>query len=103
MGAVVSSQMAARILAQVLIVGGQVVGRAVLQAYRQALQNGKAGGMTAAVTRGMRIEEARQVLNVTETATNEEILKAWERYRTLNAPAEGFGGSPYIQAKLTNA
>merc|ERR1711934_887601 len=89
--------------AQLMMAGGAVVGKAVMQAYRQAVANGKAGGVTAAVSRTMRVSEARQVLNVNEGATAEEVMKAWERHHATNAGSDTFTGSPYIQAKITNA
>ena len=93
--------MAARVLAQVLLVGGQVVGRAAMQAYRQALASesapaptwlrlvaksgplmslspfadGKAGGVSAALRNTMPSAEARLVLNVEEGASAEAIMK----------------------------
>lgn len=90
--------MAGRILAQVLIMGGQVFGRAAMQAYQKALQSNspfsvftfalqtlqftrfdfldaKTGGVTAAVSRGMNVAEARLVLNVEENATKEQIIE----------------------------
>jgi hypothetical protein len=80
--------MAGKIIAQIVLVGTQVVGRAFMEAYRQAVANPAAKNAAARaaggngskavneLTRktGMSVEEAAQILNV-ETSTSLEQLQ----------------------------
>ena len=84
--------------------------------------DGKAGGVTAAVGRGMNVAEARLVLNVEENATKEQILEVaksppimlplflpsifwqhFEKYHMQNGVTKTNAGSPFLQAKILNA
>jgi hypothetical protein len=83
--------MVARIIAQVLIVGGQIVGRAFANAYKKAAadaaRNGGASSSKNAsnttkvvvddLTRktGMSLDESLQILNVKKNDSKEKILK----------------------------
>ena len=82
-----------RLIAQVLLVGSQVVGRAFVQAYRQAAANSAAaaanGGSKAAASKltgsnlitkqtGIDLDEACKILNVKkEGLVLEEISKVY--------------------------
>uniref|UniRef100_A0A7S3S8R3 Mitochondrial import inner membrane translocase subunit TIM16 n=1 Tax=Strombidinopsis acuminata TaxID=141414 RepID=A0A7S3S8R3_9SPIT len=93
-----------RLLANLVVMGTGVVGRAFVEAYHQALKNGgvasNAGQRGAARTTAIEAE-ARQILNVGPKATREEVLEAAERLRTMNDPSKG--GSSYLQDKITFA
>jgi len=98
----------ARLLANIVVMGGGVLGRAFLDAYKQAL-NG--GGPSAAATaakgavrrgRGGLLEgEARQILNVKPKATDDEIREAATKLVAMNDPDKG--GSKYLTHKFNNA
>ncbi|GJT84250.1 mitochondrial import inner membrane translocase subunit PAM16 like protein [Tanacetum coccineum] len=75
---------AARILVNLLVLGGGILARGMVQAYRQALQNASKTGVAQetlqnAVRRGSKAMtelEARQILGVTEKSSWEEIAQA---------------------------
>lgn len=102
--------MASRILANLLVMGSGAVFRAMSQAWQKALENARKSGVTAetakeAVNKSksslsamMPIEEARKVLDITEHATKDEMLK---KFRTMFLKNEGV--SFYVQSKLVRA
>ena len=102
--------MASRILANLLVMGSGAVFRAMSQAWQKALENARKSGVTAetakeAVNKSksslsamMPIEEARKVLDVTEHATKEEMLR---KFQTMFLKNEGV--SFYVQSKLVRA
>ncbi len=98
----------ARIIAQVAIVGVQVL----TKAFAQALQRAQAGGgATAAASAArsavmgsrMSLEQARAVLNVGEKGayTAADVHAQYEKYFEANDPDAG--GSFYVQSKIHNA
>ncbi|KAK3036208.1 hypothetical protein RJ639_030652 [Escallonia herrerae] len=99
---------AAKILANLIVMGSGILARAMVQAYRQALANASKSGVAQetlqnAVRRGkvMTEQEARQIFGVTEQASWEDILQAG-KYETLferNAKS----GSFYLQSKVQRA
>ncbi|KAF7133361.1 hypothetical protein RHSIM_Rhsim09G0035000 [Rhododendron simsii] len=99
--------MAAKILANLIIMGSGIMARAVVQAYRQALANAAKSGVAQetvqnAVRRGsktMTEQEARQILGVTEESTWEEIAKKYDNLFENNAK----NGSFYLQSKVHRA
>jgi len=105
--------MASRILANLLVAGGSALVRAASQAYRQALVNAQRTGVASeaanAVGGGaraafggrsaMRVEEAREVLGVSEGATYEEVHARFERLFESNEKS----GSFYLQSKIYRA
>ncbi|KNA11290.1 hypothetical protein SOVF_136610 [Spinacia oleracea] len=99
--------MAARILAQLLVVGSGVLIRAVGQAYRQAIVNAsKTGAAQEAMQNTVRRasqalteQEARQILGVPEKAAWEEILRKYDVLFERNAKQ----GSFYLQSKVHRA
>ena len=102
--------MASRILVNLLVMGSGAVFRAMSQAWQKALENARKSGVTAetakeAVNKSksslsamMPIEEARKVLDVTEHATKDEMLK---KFQTMFLKNEGV--SFYVQSKLVRA
>ncbi|KAK8604684.1 hypothetical protein V6N13_099615 [Hibiscus sabdariffa] len=98
--------MAARILANLIVVGSGILGRAVLQAYHQALANASKSGVAQEtmqnIRRGSKImaePEARQILGVTEHSSWEEILKKYDNLFEQNAKNRSF----YLQSKVHRA
>ncbi|XP_026864933.1 mitochondrial import inner membrane translocase subunit tim16 [Electrophorus electricus] len=100
----------AKYLAQIVIMGVQVVGRAFARALRQefaasqaaAEARGRAGTQSAAASSftGMTLQEAQQILNLS-TLTPEEIQKNYEHLFKVNDKAAG--GSFYLQSKVVRA
>ncbi|KAJ0818449.1 putative mitochondrial import inner membrane translocase subunit Tim16 [Helianthus annuus] len=84
--------MAAKILANLIVMGSGILIRGMVQAYRQALQNASKTGVAQetlqnAVRRGskaMTEQEARQILGVTEQSPWEEIAKVSTFYSVKN-------------------
>ncbi|XVF08592.1 hypothetical protein REPUB_Repub07fG0016400 [Reevesia pubescens] len=97
--------MAARILANLIVMGSGILGRAVFQAYRQALANASKSGVAQETMQNMRRAskiaepEARQILGVTEHSSWEEILKKYDSLFEQNAK----NGSFYLQSKVHRA
>ncbi len=94
-----------RLAANLIIAGTGVVGRAFVEAYKQALAGGGAAAAragNAGANRASALEaEARQILNVKQSASPEEITSAFDSLHAMNDPAKG--GSSYLQAKVTFA
>ena len=99
-----------RIVAQVVITGTQIVGKAFLQAYRQAAANAGKDAAKAAggvVKRGQMTEsEALDILNLEKTPDGklpprEELEQFYVKYFEANDPDKG--GSYYLQSKFFRA
>ncbi|TSK62521.1 Coronin-7 [Bagarius yarrelli] len=100
----------AKYLAQVVVMGVQVVGRAFARALRQefagnqaaAEARGQAEKQSAAVSSftGMSLQEAQQILNVS-TLKPEEIQKSFDHLFKVNEKA--VGGSFYLLSKVVRA
>ena len=105
-----------RIIAQVVLVGCRVVGRAFLEACKQAQASAKyakaaeagqvSGGATIGARSGLTVDEAYKILNVKpDGEAGAPMMKAVaERYKTLferNDPKKG--GSFYLQSKIYRA
>mmetsp|Transcript_7347 Transcript_7347/g.12360 ORF Transcript_7347/g.12360 Transcript_7347/m.12360 type:complete len:127 (+) Transcript_7347:65-445(+) len=91
----------ARLIANLLVMGTGVLGRAFMEAYKQAITNAGTSGSAAArgAARSAANEaEARLILNVKPAASKEEILKAYETLTAMNNTEKG--GSAYLQAKV---
>ncbi|KAL8484488.1 hypothetical protein ACS0TY_026971 [Phlomoides rotata] len=98
--------MAARILANLIIMGSGVMLRAFAQAYRQALANASKNGVAQEavqnIKRGSKMmteAEARQILGVSENMTWEEVVKKYDALFERNAKS----GSFYLQSKVHRA
>lgn len=98
--------------------GSQIVGKAFMEAYRQAAanaakngghhaaKNGSGGSKAAAadaVTRktGMSVDEAMNILNITKEADLAKIVKNYQHLHKVNDKA--VGGSFYLQSKVVRA
>mmetsp|Transcript_42071 Transcript_42071/g.85894 ORF Transcript_42071/g.85894 Transcript_42071/m.85894 type:complete len:131 (+) Transcript_42071:142-534(+) len=84
--------------ARVAMVAAPIVGKALFDAYKQAVINARAGGATALRSARMSKDEAAKILSVQMTDDAEKIL---ERYNTLhgnNDPEKG--GSQYLRDKI---
>uniref|UniRef100_A0A8C2XEE9 Coronin n=1 Tax=Cyclopterus lumpus TaxID=8103 RepID=A0A8C2XEE9_CYCLU len=100
----------AKYLAQIVVMGAQVVGRAFARALRQefaasqaaAQARNSAGQHSAAASSitGMSLQEAQQILNIS-TLTPEEIQKNYEHLFKVNDKM--VGGSFYVQSKVVRA
>ncbi|BES99275.1 Mitochondrial import inner membrane translocase subunit [Nesidiocoris tenuis] len=102
----------AKYLAQIIVLGTQVVARAFARAVRQewaASQEAakRAGGGQRGANRaaansrtGMTLEEAQQILNV-DKLDPEEVKKRYEHLFAINDKSKG--GSFYIQSKVFRA
>ncbi|XVF49505.1 hypothetical protein PTKIN_Ptkin04bG0018400 [Pterospermum kingtungense] len=89
--------MAARILANLIVIGTGILGRAVFQAYRQALANASKSGVAQETVQNIRRAskimaepEARQILGVTEHSSWAEILKKYDNLFEQNAKNGSF-------------
>ncbi|KAJ9302243.1 hypothetical protein DTO271G3_1109 [Paecilomyces variotii] len=105
--------MAHRILSQVVITGTRVLGKAFVEAYKQASASSKyaaqagkgtTGGNTYKSS-GLTLDEACKILNVKPPQAGEANLEAvTERFKKLfdlNDPQKG--GSFYLQSKILRA
>ncbi|XP_051905597.1 mitochondrial import inner membrane translocase subunit TIM16-like isoform X4 [Hippocampus zosterae] len=100
----------AKYLAQVIVMGVQVVGRAFARALQQeyaasqaaARARSSAGQHSAAATSisGMSLQEAQQILNVSKLEPG-EIQKNYEHLFKVND--KSVGGSFYLQSKVVRA
>ncbi|XP_019082042.1 mitochondrial import inner membrane translocase subunit PAM16 like 1 [Vitis vinifera] len=97
---------AAKILANLVVIGSGILARALVQAYRQALANASKSGVAQEtvqnIRRGSKIMaelEARQILGVTEHSSWEEILQKYDNLFEQNAK----NGSFYLQSKVHRA
>ncbi|XP_035583578.1 mitochondrial import inner membrane translocase subunit TIM16-like [Zalophus californianus] len=100
----------AKYLAQIIVMGVQVVGRAFARALRQdfaaswaaADGRGCAGHQSAAASNlsGLSLQEAQQILNVSMLSP-EEIQKNYEHLFKVND--KSVGGPFYLQSKVVRA
>ncbi|XP_006913933.2 mitochondrial import inner membrane translocase subunit TIM16 [Pteropus alecto] len=100
----------AKYLAQIIVMGAQVVGRAFARALRQefaasraaADARGRAGHQSAAASNlsGLSLQEAQQILNISKLSP-EEIQKNYEHLFKVND--KSVGGSFYLQSKVVRA
>ncbi|BFZ24131.1 hypothetical protein BsWGS_27170 [Bradybaena similaris] len=103
----------AKYLAQIIIAGTQVVGRAFARALKQeyaasqqAAKNaggGRHGARMAAAdtVSGMTLQEAKQVLNVADISDLEAVQKNYTHLFEVNDKSKG--GSLYLQSKVVRA
>eukprot|EP00933_Yihiella_yeosuensis_P020291 TRINITY_DN16295_c0_g1_i5.p2 TRINITY_DN16295_c0_g1~~TRINITY_DN16295_c0_g1_i5.p2 ORF type:complete len:155 (-),score=46.51 TRINITY_DN16295_c0_g1_i5:203-619(-) len=94
-----------RILVQVGMVAGNTIGRAVMEAYKEAAAGRGAAAAAAQkiARRRMSLDEARKVFDVEASATEQIVQERFETLHKLNAPTEDFVGSPYLQARVSAA
>ncbi|KAK2366619.1 Protein Transporter, Pam16 [Trifolium repens] len=87
--------------------GGGILARAVVQAYRQALTNASKNGVAQETiqntirkaSKTITEQEARQILGVTKETPWEDIIKKYERLFENNSK----NGSFYLQSKVYRA
>lgn len=99
--------MASKIIANLIILGSGIVLRAFTQAYQKALQNAAKSGAAREATatmaqrqsKAMTLQEARNILGVSEETPWQEVL---ERYKRLYDNNERVG-SFYLQSKVQRA
>merc|ERR1712004_104097 len=108
-----SSTLMAKHIAQIIVTGAQVLGRAFVRALRSeinASQQAAAARKQAAGTNesaaadsltGMSLGEAKQILNVEDMNDAEQINKNYDHLFNVNSKAKG--GSFYIQSKVVRA
>ncbi|KAL2514594.1 Protein Transporter [Forsythia ovata] len=100
-----SNDMAARILANLIVMGSGIMARALVQAYRQALANASKTGVAQEAVQNIRKSsqiteaEARQILGVTEHSSWKEVLQRYDNLFEQNAK----NGSFYLQSKVHRA
>ncbi|GAA6022795.1 hypothetical protein JCM10207_000421 [Rhodosporidiobolus poonsookiae] len=119
---------APRVIAQVVILGSQILGKAFVQAWRQAARNARSGGVEGtssavaggnanvdALSRnlGMTLDEAANILNVkrggiqaAEESELQKMLKNFDHLFAANAPLTAEGkphSSHYLQSKVFRA
>uniref|UniRef100_A0A2K5S1C7 Mitochondria-associated granulocyte macrophage CSF-signaling molecule n=1 Tax=Cebus imitator TaxID=2715852 RepID=A0A2K5S1C7_CEBIM len=100
----------AKYLAQIIVMGVQVVGRAFARALRQEFAASRAAadarGRTvhrsaaASNLSGLSLQEAQQILNVSKLSP-EEVQKNYEHLFKVND--KSVGGSFYLQSKVVRA
>lgn len=102
----------AKYIAQIIIVGAQVVGKAFARALRQEIAASqeaakRAGGgpegakrAAANASTGLTIEEAMQILNI-DKIDPEKVKSNYEHLFNANEKAKG--GSFYLQSKIVRA
>jgi len=86
--------------------GSGALFRAASQAWQKALENARKSGVTADSVssasatrlRHMSVEEARKILNITDSTTKEEMLERFAKTFEKNE-----GASFYVQSKLFRA
>ncbi|KAG6445513.1 mitochondrial import inner membrane translocase subunit Tim16 [Manduca sexta] len=102
----------AKYIAQIIVLGAQVVGRAFARALKQEIAASqeaakRAGGgpegarrAAANASTGLTLEEAMQILNL-DKLESEKIQKQYEHLFSANDKAKG--GSFYLQSKIVRA
>ncbi|GBC03298.1 hypothetical protein RclHR1_05060001 [Rhizophagus clarus] len=104
--------MSARVIAQVIVLGTQILGKAFVEAYKQAVANAAGGGAVGSAGRlgkdsltrqtGMTIEEAYKILNLKKDNFDvSTFAKNYEHLFKVNDTSSG--GSFYIQSKVMRA
>ncbi|XP_013378877.1 mitochondrial import inner membrane translocase subunit Tim16-like [Lingula anatina] len=102
-----------KVIVQAVVAGSQVVGRAFTRALQQEWaasqqaakrQGGGKQGTKSAVAdlkKGLTIQEAKQILNVSDLNDVEKIQKNYDHLFAVNEKSKG--GSFYLQSKVYRA
>lgn len=101
----------AKFIAQVVVAGVQIVGRAFARAIRQEIEASQDAAKRLGNTRtraervannkvGLSLDEAKQILNVS-SLEKEEVLKRYDHLFKVND--KSVGGSFYLQSKVVRA
>lgn len=99
----------AKFIAQIIVTGAQIVGKAFARAIRQEIQASQEAAKRLGNTKtraervannktGLSLDEAKQILNVNDM-NKEEITKQYDHLFKVNDK----GGSFYIQSKIVKA
>ncbi|XP_016956340.1 mitochondrial import inner membrane translocase subunit TIM16 [Drosophila biarmipes] len=105
----------ARYLTKIVILGAQVVGRALMKTLRQELQafedaarmhetmtaNSRDSSSSCGRVKGMTLEEAQQILNVKDLGDRQAIDSHYQHLFRANEKSSG--GTFYIQSKVFRA
>ncbi|VDD74965.1 unnamed protein product [Mesocestoides corti] len=106
----------AKYIAQIILAGSRILGRAFAKAlqeeYAASRNAAKARASTsqssssksdsnASSTSGLSLEEAKQILNVSDIFDTENVLKKYEHLFEVNDKSKG--GSLYLQSKVFRA
>ncbi|XP_062200764.1 mitochondrial import inner membrane translocase subunit PAM16 like 2-like isoform X2 [Phragmites australis] len=101
-----SHDKAGKLIANLIVMGSTIIGRAMLQAYRKALDNANKIGVAheamnniRRASKTMTEQEARQILGVFEQSTWEEIVQRYDNLFERNTKS----GSFYLQSKVHRA
>eukprot|EP00435_Cladocopium_sp_Y103_P069621 s574_g33.t1 len=94
-----------RIVAQITMVAGGAIGRAVVEAYKEAAAGRGAAAAAAqkVARRRMSLDEARKVLDAEGSVTPTQVEERFQTLHKLNASSEESPGSPYLQARISAA
>ncbi|XP_057314565.1 mitochondrial import inner membrane translocase subunit tim16-like [Hydractinia symbiolongicarpus] len=100
----------AKFLAQIIVLGGQIVGKAFTQALKQEFQAGAQKAARSATegakkaphtaVSGITVEEAKMILNIKDV-TPEVVEKSYKYLFEINDKKAG--GSFYLQSKVFRA
>lgn len=93
-----------RLFIKIIGIGAQVLARAAVDAYQQAVRNAiNNPSINSGITRqaGMTLEEASKILNVDKKASIPEIMKKYKHLFDVNDKSKG--GSFYLQSKIVRA
>mmetsp|Transcript_6008 Transcript_6008/g.5924 ORF Transcript_6008/g.5924 Transcript_6008/m.5924 type:complete len:127 (-) Transcript_6008:148-528(-) len=99
----------ARLVTRIASVAGNMVGRAVVSAYRDAAKQAAQAATMAAAKRKMPVEEAHKILGIDSAeihnAEARDILaEHYKKLYDLNNPnPPDFYGSPYLQSRVEHA
>ncbi|KAJ9060625.1 mitochondrial import inner membrane translocase subunit TIM16 [Entomophthora muscae] len=102
--------MSGRVLAQILITGSQIIGKAFVEAYKVAAADAAKNASRSAVKAdadplthktGITVEESLQILNIPKESSLEKITSRYSQLFKINDPATG--GSFYLQSKIYRA
>ncbi|ELU09583.1 hypothetical protein CAPTEDRAFT_166137 [Capitella teleta] len=104
----------AKYIAQIIMTGAQVVGRAFAKAVQQEIRfsqqaakarassgGGSAQSQAADAFTGMSVQEAKQILNIEDISDVEAMQKKYDHLFQVNDRKKG--GSLYIQSKVVRA
>ncbi|XP_068157536.1 mitochondrial import inner membrane translocase subunit Tim16 [Drosophila tropicalis] len=103
----------AKYIAQIIVMGGQAIGRAFTKALKQEIAasqeaakragGGRQGDKSAEsnLRTGMTLEEAKQILNIDDLKNVDTIVKNYEHLFSVNDRSKG--GSFYLQSKVFRA
>ncbi|EFJ32044.1 hypothetical protein SELMODRAFT_402411 [Selaginella moellendorffii] len=99
--------MAGKIIANLLVLGGGALVKAVAQAYKQAIVNANKSGvahetvqnLAHKTSKSMTLHEARMILGVAENTPWEEVLQKYDKMFQKNAEM----GTFYLQSKVHRA